>query len=275
MDKHSEYLSKFMKLAEAGEFYLRESFDYLHRCLESELAETLFKELLLLVEHSDEDDEIMKGVEFSDDIIQTLSETPPEVLSNKTHSKIDYAWSTAQKLGNMLGHNFKKSTELDSIEILGHLNNYAFFFETLVNRHLLFLFVSNKIDQFTYTNLNRAKILTRLTYIFKDDLVNNKVQLNEVSNLFSLRNKTVHFTPDNAIKISSRIDELIRIWNQTKNILGHFQKIENFNETKFSNLIESEATEFKKRWLNPENKHAENFINKVKEKVNSKRKDDD
>lgn len=278
MDKDSEYLTKFMKLAEAAEFYLRESFNYLHQCAESELAGVIFKEMILLVSTTKEDQKIDDTTVFPDGVIETLTEDHPEVLSEKTHGKIDHAWERSQELSGILGHNFHKTKVFDSIELLGHVGNFAFFFETLVNRHLLFLLLSNRIDNFTYNNLSRSKLLTRLTYIFKDELVSNVIDLNEIANLFRLRNKTVHFTPDNAIQLEVKIDALIRIWNQVMSIVSKFQKIEKFNEQQFSTIIEHEINEFNDRWTNKENTEVDSLIKKIRLKVTEQaesKKDDD
>lgn len=270
MDKHSEYLTKFSKLAEAAEYYLEESFDNIHKCLISELSGVIFQELLKFVDTTEKDEELIGKAEFSDNVIETLINEPPDVLTDNTHEKISSAWSIAQQIASIAGHNFQKNHKINSIELLGHLGNYAFFFETLINRHLLFLVVSKEMDEFTYNNLNRAKVLNRLTYIFKEELKTGKINLNEIANLYKLRNKTVHLTPDNAISIEAGIDALIRIWKQSQMVIKIFQKREKFNEVNFTDLIESEIKEFLKRWLNKDNKTVKELIEKVKEKLNKK-----
>jgi hypothetical protein len=134
------------------------------------------------------------------------------------------------------------------IEILGHLNNFGFFIETLVNRHLLFLNQTGTIDEFSYARISISKIMERLIYIFKDDLNNNKVQLNEITNLFSLRNKTVYLTPDNAIALKPRISELIQIWTQSIKIIKKLEQKEKFNENSFSIRLEQHMYEIKTNW---------------------------
>jgi len=145
-------------------------------------------------------------------------------------------------------HKFDLTHRINSINILGHLNNFGFFVETLTNRHLLFLQHSGRIDNFIYTRISIAKIMERLIYIFKDELNSNSVHLNEIVNLFSLRNKTVHFTPDNAIALNPKVSELVKIWTQTSKVLKKMEKVEMFNDEKFSEILDEFIHEFKSRW---------------------------
>ncbi len=90
--------------------------------------------------------------------------------------------------------------------------------------------------------------MERLIYIFKEDLNNNKIRLNEITNLFSLRNKTVHYTPDNALALKPKISELIQIWKQCVKIIKKLEQKEKFNEESFSERLENHITEIKMVW---------------------------
>lgn len=261
-DTYSDDLSKFARLAEAATFYLEESFHYINKCLEANLTGFIFDKLLMKVETTDEDDKIIKSTKFTENVMDILTKEY-QVLTEKTHNKIDLAWESAQKIASIGNFDFEKNVKIDSVELLGHLNNFAFFFETLVNRHLLFLNLTDKLDNFTYNVLDKATILTRLTYLFKEELRDKKIMLDDVRFLFSLRNKTVHYTPDHAIKLEVKLEELIRIWKQTSKITDIFQSKESFNEIQFSNSINEHMMHIEKRWLNKNN-------NKIRNKLESK-----
>ena len=132
---------------------------------------------------------------------------------------------------------------------LGHLNNFGFFIETLTNRHLLYLYQSKKINDFCYSRISISKVLERLIFIFKDEISNNKLHLNEISNLFSLRNKTVHYTPDNSMALKPTISELIQIWEQSKKLIEYFEKNEEIDEELFSKSLDAHIQETRKKWL--------------------------
>jgi hypothetical protein len=158
------------------------------------------------------------------------------------------SWIKSQALSKTQKHKFELKHTVKYIEILGHLNNFGFFIETLVNRHLLFLKQMDLIDDLSYARISIAKIMERLIFIFKDDLRSNKVHLNEIVNLLSLRNKTVHYTPDNAMALSPKVSEIIQIWTQTKKIIERFERVEKFNDDQFSILIDERVNEFKNKW---------------------------
>ncbi|WP_408082499.1 hypothetical protein [Flavobacterium plantiphilum] len=183
-----------------------------------------------------------------DNAIGILQSNIPDVLTSETINLMSNAWQKSQFRAENEKHKFGLNHRIDSIEILGHLNNFGFFIETLVNRHLLFLNQTGVIDEFSYARISISKIMERLIYIFKDDLNNNKVHLNEITNLFSLRNKTVHFTPDNAIALKPKISELIQIWSQSIKIITKFEQKEKFNEENFSKRLEEHIIEIKTHW---------------------------
>ena len=245
-EKHS--LETYERLAIGGIFYLEESIRYLNMALKNDFASILFNDALKDLEPNESDRKIIEKVKLPDYHIDVLQSEIPDILTNETTIYMEKVWENARKLAESKKHKFDHNHRIKSIEILGHLNNYGFFLETLINRHLLYLNQSGIIDNFSYRRISEAKIMERLIYIFKDDLQNNTVQLNEIQKLFRLRNKTVHFTPDNAQSLKPKISELNQIWNQTKTLLKKLEKIENFNEEKFSDILEYYTKGIKNTW---------------------------
>lgn len=159
-DNYSDTLWKVHKLVEAAEFYLEEAFHYLNMCLETNLTGFIFSKLLSKIEINKEDDEVFKSTTFSEDPLDIFRKEH-RILTNKTHDKIEHAWESAKKISSLSNFDFDKNEIIDSVDLLGHLNNFAFFFETLVNRHLLFLNLTDKLDNFTYNILDKATIMVR------------------------------------------------------------------------------------------------------------------
>jgi len=245
-DKHD--IDTYSKLAEGATFFLDESFKYIHEALSSELASVLFGKMLNEIDATDQDRKIAKNLEVGNDTIELLQSNIDNPLSDETLKNISVAWEKANIISQSETQKFKLNHKIESIELLGHLNNLGFLVETLTNRHLLFLTQTNKIGNFSYSRISIAKIMERLIFIFKDELNENKIHLNEITKLFSLRNKTVHYTPDNAIALKPRISELIAIWKQCQRIFEQLEKAEKFNEIKFSQRIEHYINEFKSNW---------------------------
>lgn len=245
-NKHE--IETYSKLELGATFFLQESFHYLNIALTYDVASLFFSRELELIEPSTEDRKIIEETNLPHDTISILQSKIPDVLTNKTLELMSVAWQKSQLSAKTEKYKFEMNHRIGSIEILGHLNNFGFFIETLVNRHLLFLKQTGLIDEFSYARISISKIMERLIYIFKEDLNNNKVHLNEITNLFSLRNKTVHYTPDNAIALKPKISELIQIWKQCAKIIKKIELKEKFNEESFSKRLENHINEIEMRW---------------------------
>lgn len=208
----------------------------------------IYLEEIMKIDISKKDKENFEQVILPTNPVELLQLEDEFSISGDLMNKfLDAGYKTEKRL---LEENikFKKNHKIGSIEILGHLNNFGFFIETLINRHLLFLSHKNEIDSISYNRISIAKIMERIIYLFKEELNNNKIQLNEIINLFTLRNKTVHFTPDNAKALNVKLSELYRIWTQTIKLLKILEKKEKFNGTKFSERLNIAGKDFQKHW---------------------------
>jgi len=244
-------IETYDKLASGASFYLNESFKYVDACLKSEFIRVVYQDLIEKIDPTQEDYELAErsNILISENVIDHLKSNDIEFLTESTVNLFKDAWSKAQISTSNKKHKFNKSHQIDSIEILGHLNNFGFFIETLANRHLLYLHQSHKIDEFCYARISVSKVMERLIFIFKEEISNKKLHLNEIANLFSLRNKTVHYTPDNSIALKPKLSELIQIWEQSKKLILFFEKSEKIDEEKFSDALSQHIDSFKSNWL--------------------------
>lgn len=244
-EKHD--IETYSKLADGARFFLDESFRYVNEALIDESAALIFSRLVDEISPTEIDMELYT-VPLPEKAIDLLQAQELELLSNETIANMDLEWFKAQTLSRTQKTKFKYSHKIDSIRLLGHLNNLGFFIETLTNRHLLFLIQSNQLDRLSYSRFANARIMERLLFIFKDELNSGKFHLNEVASLFSLRNKTVHYTPENAIALKPTISDLLQIWNQCAQLIEKFEKSEKFADFKFSDSVKCYVEEFKHNW---------------------------
>ena len=98
--------------------------------------------------------------------------------------------------------------------------------------------------------MESANILKILIFLFKDEIKTKKIELNNIKNLFSLRNKSVHYTPTNSEKVKIQLNTLIEIWLNIKNLFIQFEEKERFTDFKFSQMVDDYKDLFEKRWLN-------------------------
>jgi len=248
MNKNKFDILTFSKLSEGIDFYLNESFHYINEVLINEYASLLFSKLIETKDFLDKDIEIISKLDIPEKPVELLQSSDLDPITDETAMDLSELWNKAQLYSRSNNYNFGKDHKIVSIEILGHLNSFAFFIETLTNRHLLFLYQTKSIDEFSYNRISKARILERLIYIFKDELKYNKIQFNEISNLFRMRNLTVHFTPENVRKLNPTISQLIKIWKQSKIIVEKFEQREKFNEELYSIKIDNYTTDFKSKW---------------------------
>lgn len=242
-------ISTFSKLHEATTYYLEQSFYQLEECFRTELAGFIFSVELNKIDPTNGDQHIINTVTLSDNPVELLQSEIPDILSEETLFKMTAAWQVANIRSRTETHRFPKSHKIIAIEILGHINTFGFFIETLINRHLLYLKVAQKIDDLSYSRFSNARAMERLLYMFKEEISNKKLPLNEISLLFSLRNKTVHYTPENANALQPNISELLRIWKQAFKLVRLMEKAERFKDEKFSELLTERIKFFEDNWI--------------------------
>lgn len=96
---------------------------------------------------------MMEKTNLPNAAVGILQSNIPDILTDETTSLMSRTWEKSQFRANTEKHKFGLNHRIDSIEMLGHLNNFGFFIETLVNRHLLFLSQTRVIDEFSYARI--------------------------------------------------------------------------------------------------------------------------
>lgn len=131
-------IDTYSKLELGATFFLKESFHYLHTALKYEFSSIIFSKELDAIAPSKGDREIMGKTDLPNDAVGLLQSDIPDILTKETTILMSNSWQKAQFRAETEKHKFGLNHRIDSIEILGHLNNFGFFIEKLVNRHLLF-----------------------------------------------------------------------------------------------------------------------------------------
>ena len=58
----------------------------------------------------------------------------------------------------------------------------------------------------------------------------------------------MHYTPQNSLTLNVQIAELIRIWNQSRNLIETYEKVEEFKESKFSKKLGFQIDILQEAW---------------------------
>lgn len=247
--KSNHDITTFSKLHEAAVYYLDQSFVQLEECFRTELAGYFMFVELDKIDPTTQDREIISKLEFPKNPVELLQAETPNALSDETSTQMFEAWQIAQFQSRTKFHNFPKDYKLVAIQILGHINTFGFFIETLVNRHLLYQKFVGKIDDKSYSKISSSRVMERLSSMFKDEISKGNLHLNDIRLLFRLRNKTVHYTPDNANALQPKITELVRIWKQATKVLLAMEKSEQFNDEQFSEMLIRQINYFEDKWI--------------------------
>jgi hypothetical protein len=125
-----------------------------------------------------------------------------------------------------------------------HITHLAFFVEVLTNRHIYFLKETSSLSGIEYNHLEKSSVLNKIVYITK----NEKISLNYISKLFTLRNKAVHYTPSNSQQFNVTIELLKAIWNQIVVLLKKFEEKEEFREELNSEMLITFIEEYNELW---------------------------
>jgi len=67
--------------------------------------------------------------------------------------------------------------------------------------------------------------------------------------LFSLRNKTVHYTPENSIALKPKLSEIMQIWNQSLKLISIMEKKEKIIDSNFTENLKNHINSFKEKWI--------------------------
>jgi len=242
------YVETSSKHAEEAKFFLIESFHSFHEALGYEFASILFSEIMESINPSEDDKKKIANINFQEEFTNLTQAEIPEVLTGETLNSISTAWEQAQILSKTRNHNFGMNHQINLLELLGHLNNFVFFIETLVNRHLLYLVQSNSIDEFRYSEISKEKVMEQLVFIFKEDLSKNNDYLKEIENLCNLYNKAGYYSSEVANAFKPKVSEIIQIWMHSKKLIERFETVENFNEESFSNQLNNQIISFMNKW---------------------------
>ncbi len=135
-------IDSFLKLSEAANFYLEESFKYVNEIFTKDLDKILLVEQLKNVQFSTEDLKLIEEADIPKDSLPYLRSDKRLVqfLSVELLNKILNAHNEVNKIVSNKKPRIPKNHVIKSIQILGHISNLALFVEVLTNKHLLFLF---------------------------------------------------------------------------------------------------------------------------------------
>jgi len=240
----------YSKLSEASDFFLDEAFHNIHKALSFDYASLILSKKLEGIETTEEDKIKIQASssKIPNHPVKLQQMETPDVLSNETIHSMSTAWEEAQIQALNEGNQFPKTHTIEDINLLGHITNLGCFIETITNKHLLFLNQTDEIETFSYNKISQAPVMVRLIYINDKEAKENRLDLRDLAHLYRLRNKAVHYTPDNAVGLKPKISELLKIWEMCHELILYFEEKEKFVNDSLANNFGEEMEFFKNKW---------------------------
>jgi len=243
-----DVLSSYTDLSEAIRFFLHESFRHIENEIRYHIASHLYGEKLKRIDTTDEDHNASSGLEGRLDNPLELIRFDGNPLSENTLTKLAVAWNEAQIEAKLVDMTFPVTQELKGRDLMGHVTNFAFVIEILINRHLFIMNLQHEIDNFTFNTLDKASVLNKILYLFKNEIKESKINPDRISSLFKLRNLAVHFTRDNSQRFRTTLQELVEIWKESSRLMELIDKKEEIKDNNFHSMLTEMKDSFIKRF---------------------------
>ena len=226
-------------------FLLQESFQYAHQAAAYEVAGILFGERIMSIDP----DPSWKMPEIPESLagwLERRDEIDQTILDPVTAERMSNAWQTAQRDAWDSDKKLDRVHPLTSItEVVGYAVNLTVCLESILNRHLFLLRESNELSPDHFRSVDRAELMPKLLFCFKEQILSRKLNVSRIKQLVSLRNKAVHYRVDEFGSLSLKVIDMIGIWQEFGGILA-LTRGEPTQED-----IQGFTDDFINRWIRP------------------------
>jgi hypothetical protein len=236
-EDEDKILLSYTNLSEAIRFFLHQSFRHIEHEIRYYIASEIYSDKLKNIDTTEEDKKVVS--EFSGKILTTLDliRFDGNPISENTLMRLTIAWNEAQEEAELTNLRFPVTQELKGPDLMGHVTNFAFVVEILVNRHLFIMNLHGDIDNFTFNSLDKVSVVNKILYLYKTEIKEKKIRPDRISNLFKLRNLAVHFTRDNSQRFKTTIQELVEIWKESGKLMELMETKENIKDNNFYSIL--------------------------------------
>ena len=207
-------LTSRFQLTEAATHFLHTSFQHLATSLRLECAGIVFEREIQSIDPPED----WEGPNLSESESDLLN-LDEEILPEETLEKLAAAWDNAQNrafTGEVtvpIDHTIKR------VEIASHILNLYSVVETVINRHLHSEKEAGRLDDGVYQSLDRARLLSKMVYVFKEEISSGEFRMDRFKHLNTLRNAAVHYRSESRDRLMPSVKDLTYIWKHVCEIL--------------------------------------------------------
>jgi hypothetical protein len=213
-DSEKNPISQFGYAEQLAIHLLREAFWFAHEAAAYEIAGQIFRERIATISPAPEwvlsTDAIPTGLK---DWLSTRERTGGDMLDPVTLDRLAEAWQMSQREARKSDRKIRETHKLSSTnDVVSHVINLATCVEAVTNRHLFYLRESGKLDSDHYKLLDRAELMAKILFCFKEEIQEKKLHLSSLKYLIALRNRAVHFKVDSPEGLVPTIEQLKAAW---------------------------------------------------------------
>jgi hypothetical protein len=207
-------LSGRYQLTEAASHFLHTSFQHLATSLRLECAGIIFGREIQSIDPPDD----WEGPDLFNSESDPL-DVDEEVLPEETIDKLAGAWEDAQNRALSGEVTVPIDHTIRRVEIASHILNLYSVVETVINRHLYAEKEAGRLDEGVYQSMDRARLLSKMAYVFKEEISSGEFRLDRFKHLNTLRNAAVHYRSESRDRLMPTVKELTYIWRNVGEML--------------------------------------------------------
>jgi hypothetical protein len=199
---------------------MHEAFRYAHQAAAYEVASKLFGERIMSIDP----DPSWSYPSMPTTLVEWLEskeERIDKALDPDTARLMSEAWQTSQEDASSCGIRLSKKQKLNALtDIVGHVVNLTICLESILNRQLFFLREVGQLTPDLYRSIDRAELMPKLLFCFKEEIVSKKIRVSRIRQLVSFRNNSVHYRIDSPDALKPSHEDLIEIWRELGEVLA-------------------------------------------------------
>ena len=233
----------FTRAEDVAGFLLHEAFHHAHEAASYEVASDLFAERIMEIAPAPgwETPEIPSTLT---DWLARKEDVLDNVLDPVTSERMSHAWYSSLADASTSGRRFARTRKLQSLgDIVGHVVNLTLCLEAILNRHLYLLRESGLLDPDHYIAIDRAELMPKLLFCFKEDLVAGRLRVGRIKQLVTFRNRAVHYRVDSVDALAPSAEDLLAIWREFGQVLART------TGEPTEELIRAYSDEFVAKWI--------------------------
>jgi hypothetical protein len=229
---------------EVASVLLHQAFQYARQAASYEIASDLFSERIADIEPDPNWRRPAVPTTLAD-WMPRKEQVVDKALDPVTAQRMSEAWESSLRDAASSGRRFERKRQLHSLtDIVGHVVNLTLCLESVLNRQLFFLRESGELAPDHYKSIDRAELMPKLLFCFKEEILGKRLHVTRVRQLVSLRNNAVHYRLDSPAALTPSSEDLIEIWREFGGVLARTSGEPTQDD------IGSYSREYVARWLN-------------------------